>query len=57
MRCKACDARLEPYEIVWRRDLHKYEDLCNFCRRESKSDNPTGRIPEDDVEGATDNEE
>lgn len=28
-----------------------FEELCNFCRKESKSEDPTGKIPEEDIEG------
>lgn len=33
MRCKACDAELGKYEVIWRKDVQQYEDLCRKCRR------------------------
>jgi len=32
MRCKACDSELGEYEIIWRKDLNCFEDLCKRCR-------------------------
>ena len=32
MRCKACNAVLSQYEIIWRADIEMFEDLCRKCR-------------------------
>lgn len=34
MRCKACDAVLQPAEIIWREEIKAHEDLCRRCRGE-----------------------
>lgn len=33
MRCKACDSELGKYEVIWRKDVQQYEDLCRKCRQ------------------------
>ena len=32
MRCKSCDAALEPSEIIWRESDKQHEELCRVCR-------------------------
>ena len=31
MRCKSCDAVMEPEEIIWRPDRGEHEELCRSC--------------------------
>jgi len=31
-RCKACDAVLEPHEIIWYPDRGEHETCCYKCR-------------------------
>ena len=32
MRCKACNAVLEPSEIIWNEKTKEHEELCKSCR-------------------------
>ena len=32
MRCKACDVELSEYEIIWRQELERFDELCKQCR-------------------------
>lgn len=38
MRCKACDSRLKPSEIIWDEDTSSHEELCRKCREELATD-------------------
>ena len=33
-RCRACNTPLRSNEVIWYRDIHRYEELCTKCRTE-----------------------
>lgn len=33
MRCRGCNNELGKYEIIWRKDINQFEDLCRQCRK------------------------
>lgn len=38
MRCKACDAKLQEWEMVIREETQEFEELCLICRKASQLD-------------------
>ena len=43
-RCKACNNALKESEIIWRKDLEIFEDLCVNCRHHAYN------VPIEDME-------